>query len=187
LSANIQSIQRVIVAVILLQRLAQIRNGTVMIGVAHEPEAVSSARLIVLPAGVRVQASSGSKLCKSHLAVGAAGWIMLLIGCQRARLSAAVLSLVAALCFTNAARAESQVIGVGPQVGYLFPAAGVQGYINLKGYGEFDGVDRMHGWNAWLTLSPSPSLSPAPPSAQAPAAHYYPAAKTVDAMSKIKS
>jgi hypothetical protein len=57
---------------------------------------------------------------------------------------------------------ESQVIGVGPQIGYLFPVAGMQGYINLKGYGEFDGVDRPHGYNVWLTLS----LSPALPSAQ---------------------
>ena len=55
------------------------------------------------------------------------------------------------------------MIGVGPQFGYLFPVAGMQGYLNLKTYGEFDGVDRPHGWNVWLTLS----LSPALPSAQA--------------------
>jgi hypothetical protein len=65
-------------------------------------------------------------------------------------------------CLPQLCPFESQVIGVGPQVGYLFPVAGMQGYINLKGYGEFDGVDRPHGWNVWLTLS----LSPAPPSAQ---------------------
>jgi hypothetical protein len=65
-------------------------------------------------------------------------------------------------CLPQLCPFESQVIGVGPQIGYLFPVAGMQGYINLKGYGEFDGVDRPHGYNVWLTLS----LSPAPPSAQ---------------------
>jgi hypothetical protein len=56
---------------------------------------------------------------------------------------------------------KSQVIGVGPQIGYIFPVAGMQGYINLKAYGEFDGHDRPSGWNSWLTFV----LSPAPPAA----------------------
>jgi hypothetical protein len=51
---------------------------------------------------------------------------------------------------------ESRVIGIGPQIGYLFPVAGMQGYVNLKGYGEFDAHDRPSGWNVWLTLSISP-------------------------------
>ena len=51
---------------------------------------------------------------------------------------------------------ESRVIGIGPQVGYLFPVAGMQGYVNLKTYGEFDARNRPSGWNAWLTLSISP-------------------------------
>ena len=57
---------------------------------------------------------------------------------------------------------ESEVIAVGPQIGYIFPVAGMQGYINLKAYGEFDGHDRPSGWNAWLTFV----LSPAPPAAE---------------------
>jgi hypothetical protein len=52
---------------------------------------------------------------------------------------------------------ESRVIGIGPQIGYLFPVAGMQGYVNLKGYGEFDARNRPSGWNAWLTLSISPT------------------------------
>ncbi len=32
----------------------------------------------------------------------------------------------------------------------------MQGYVNLKGYGEFDGTHRPTGWNAWLTFSISP-------------------------------
>lgn len=54
---------------------------------------------------------------------------------------------------------ESRVIGVGPQIGYLFPVAGMQGYVNLKAYGEFDARNRPSGWNAWLTLSISPAAA----------------------------
>jgi hypothetical protein len=57
---------------------------------------------------------------------------------------------------------ESRVIGIGPQIGYLFPVAGMQGYVNLKAYGEFDAGNRPSGWNAWLTLS----ISPAAPAAE---------------------
>jgi hypothetical protein len=53
----------------------------------------------------------------------------------------------------------SRVVGVGPQIGYLFPLGNYQGYLNLKGYGEFDPHDRLSGYNAWLTLAISP---PAP-------------------------
>jgi hypothetical protein len=56
---------------------------------------------------------------------------------------------------------ESRVIGVGPQIGYLFPVGKLQGYLNLKAYWEFAAQDRPDGWNAWLTLSLSPSASEA--------------------------
>jgi hypothetical protein len=59
---------------------------------------------------------------------------------------------------------QSQVLGVGPQVGYVFPIGGMQGYLNLKAYGEFAGADRPTGWNAWLTFV----LSPAAPAPAAP-------------------
>jgi hypothetical protein len=29
----------------------------------------------------------------------------------------------------------------------------MQGYVNLKGHGEFDAHDRASGWHAWLTFS----------------------------------
>ena len=54
---------------------------------------------------------------------------------------------------------RSRVLGVGPQIGYLFPVGNMQGYLNLKGYGEFDAANRPSGWNTWLTFS----ISPAPP------------------------
>jgi hypothetical protein len=56
-------------------------------------------------------------------------------------------------------------LGVGPQVVFIFPVGGMQGYLNFKGYGEFDGSDRPTGWNAWATVV----ISPAAPAAAAPA------------------
>ncbi len=64
-------------------------------------------------------------------------------------------------CLPQLCPFKSQVTAVGPQIGYIFPVAGIQGYVNLKAYGEFDGHDRPSGWNVWLTLV----LSPAPPAA----------------------
>jgi hypothetical protein len=61
---------------------------------------------------------------------------------------------------------ESRVMGIGPQVGFLFPVGdGLQGYLNLKGYKEFNAENRPHGWNAWVTLSFSPAQQ-TPSSAQ---------------------
>jgi len=61
---------------------------------------------------------------------------------------------------------KSRVMGIGPQLGYLFPVGNMQGYFNIKGYGEFDHDNRPDGWNLWLTfvLSPAPpTTEPAPP------------------------
>ena len=57
---------------------------------------------------------------------------------------------------------ELGVIGVGPQIGFIFPVGSVQAYVNLKAYWEFDAHDRPSGWNTWLTLSLSP-IAPANP------------------------
>jgi hypothetical protein len=51
---------------------------------------------------------------------------------------------------------RSRVFGIGPQVGFLFPVGDMQGYLNLKGYGEFEAQNRPSGWNTWLTFSISP-------------------------------
>lgn len=56
---------------------------------------------------------------------------------------------------------ESRVMGVGPQIGYLFPVGDLQGYVNLKGYGEFDNNARPDGWNVWLTFVLSPKAAEA--------------------------
>ena len=34
----------------------------------------------------------------------------------------------------------------------------MQGYLNLKGYGEFDAANRPSGWNTWLTFEISEAL-----------------------------
>jgi hypothetical protein len=53
---------------------------------------------------------------------------------------------------------KSRVLGVGPQVGYIFPiSSDVQGYVNVKGYGEFAGDNRPTGWNFWLTFALTPA------------------------------
>jgi hypothetical protein len=54
---------------------------------------------------------------------------------------------------------QSQVVGMGPQLGFIFPVGNMQGYLNLKGYGEFAAQNRPHGWNTWVTFV----ISPAPP------------------------
>jgi hypothetical protein len=62
---------------------------------------------------------------------------------------------------------ESQVFGVGPQVGYVIPLGDHQGYLNLKGYKEFGAEHRPEGWNVWLTFVISPA-APTPPAAKPP-------------------
>jgi hypothetical protein len=44
----------------------------------------------------------------------------------------------------------------------------MQGYLNIKGYGEFAAENRPSGWNAWVTFSISPA---APPPAVTPTKH----------------
>ena len=58
---------------------------------------------------------------------------------------------------------QSQVVGIGPQIGFLFPVGDMQGYLNLKAYGEFAAENRPSGWNTWVTFSISPPAPGAPP------------------------
>ena len=45
---------------------------------------------------------------------------------------------------------------MGPQFGYLFPVGDMQGYLNLKAYGEFNAANRPSGRNTWLTSQSRP-------------------------------
>lgn len=58
---------------------------------------------------------------------------------------------------------QSQVAGIGPQLGWSVPIGGIEAFVGVKGYKEFAAQNRAAGWNFWLTLSPS--LPPAPPAA----------------------
>jgi hypothetical protein len=60
---------------------------------------------------------------------------------------------------------ESRVFSIGPQLGYIFPIAGKQGFLGLKSYFEFEAKNRPEGWNTWLTFAisdaaPAPSAAP---------------------------
>jgi hypothetical protein len=59
---------------------------------------------------------------------------------------------------------QSRVAGLGAQVGYSFPVGKLQGYANLKGYGDFGAENRASGWSVWLVFS----ISPPEPAAASP-------------------
>jgi hypothetical protein len=62
---------------------------------------------------------------------------------------------------------RSRVLGIGPQIGYIFPIGDNQAFLGLKAYGEFDAANRPSGWNTWLTFS----ISEAAPTAVTPTRH----------------
>jgi hypothetical protein len=62
---------------------------------------------------------------------------------------------------------RGRILGVGPQIGYTFPVGDLQGFLGLRGYGEFDAANRASGWNTWLTFA----ISPAAPAAVTPTRH----------------
>ena len=59
---------------------------------------------------------------------------------------------------------RSRVLGIGPQIGYAFPLGDMQGFLGLRGYGDFDAANRAPGWSTWLTFA----ISPAEPTAAKP-------------------
>ena len=95
---------------------------------------------------------AASQFLSQQFSVGVVGYVYKEVGCDSGsgdRLG----------CF------QSQVVGIGPQLTYLFPVGNMQGYLNVKGYKEFAAQNRADGWNAWLTFAispaaPSPASSP---------------------------
>jgi len=58
-------------------------------------------------------------------------------------------------------------VGIGPQIGFLFPVGDYQGYLNIKGYKDLAVENRAEGWSTWITFAitpkaPEPSPSPSP-------------------------
>jgi hypothetical protein len=92
-----------------------------------------------------------SQFLSKQVQVGLVGYVYKEIGCDSG-------SGDRVGCF------QSQVVGVGPQIGFIFPVGDMQGYLNIKGYKEFAAENRPDGWNTWITFA----ISPAAPSAAAP-------------------
>ena len=85
-----------------------------------------------------------SQFLTKQLQIGLVGYVYKQIGCDSG-------SGDRVGCF------QSQVVGVGPQIGYIFPVGDMQGYLNLKGYKEFAAENRPEGWNTWVTFVISPA------------------------------
>src|SRR6266576_1410506 len=64
---------------------------------------------------------------------------------------------------------RSRVLGVGPQIGYTFPVADMQGFVGLRAYGDFDAANRAPGWSTWLTFA----ISPAEPTVAKPVRQMF--------------
>jgi hypothetical protein len=48
---------------------------------------------------------------------------------------------------------KSRTTAIGPQIGFFLPFGTREGYLNVRGYYEFDARNRLDGWNAYITLS----------------------------------
>jgi hypothetical protein len=88
-----------------------------------------------------------SQFLTKQLQVGLVGYVYKEIGCDSGAGDRVG-------CF------QSQVVGVGPQIGFIFPVGNMQGYLNFKGYREFAAEHRPDGWNAWVTFVISPAAPP---------------------------
>jgi hypothetical protein len=62
---------------------------------------------------------------------------------------------------------RSRVLGIGPQLGYIFKIGDNTAFLGAKAYGEFDHANRPSGWNTWLTFS----ISEAVPTTVTPTKH----------------
>jgi len=91
-----------------------------------------------------------SQFLSKEVMVGLVGYIYKEIGCDSG-------SGDRVGCF------QSQVFGIGPQIGFLFPVGDMQGYLNFKAYGEFGNENRPAGFNTWVTFAISPPTPGAPP------------------------
>jgi hypothetical protein len=96
---------------------------------------------------------AASKFLTKQFQVGVVGYVYRELGCDSG-------SGDRVGCF------QSQVIGAGPQLGFIIPlSTEMQGYLNLKSYWEFGNQNRPDGWNAWVTfvISPAEQTPSTPP------------------------
>jgi hypothetical protein len=59
---------------------------------------------------------------------------------------------------------RGMAVGIGPQIGFLFPVGDYQGYLNLKGLADIEVENRPQGWSTWVTFAISPKAPEPPPS-----------------------
>jgi hypothetical protein len=103
--------------------------------------------------GVDMHLDWGASLFPTkQLQIGVVGYVYKEIGCDSG-------SGDRVGCF------QSQVVGIGPQAGFIFPLGDMQGYLNIKAYREFSAEHRADGWNSWVSFTISPAAAP-PPSAR---------------------
>ncbi len=69
---------------------------------------------------------------------------------------------------------RGRTVGIGPQIGFLFPNLfeGYQGYLNLRGYRDLETENRPSGYSTWATFSIAPA-APEPPPAASPIVRKY--------------
>jgi hypothetical protein len=60
---------------------------------------------------------------------------------------------------------EGRTVGIGPQVGFLFPVSDYQGYLNIKAYADLAVENRPQGFSTWVTFALSPKMPEPPPAA----------------------
>jgi hypothetical protein len=58
---------------------------------------------------------------------------------------------------------KSRVAGLGPQIGFFLPFGDRHGYLNFRGYYEFDARNRLEGWSAYVALSVEAPETKSPP------------------------
>ena len=67
---------------------------------------------------------------------------------------------------------KGMAVGIGPQIGFLFPVGDYQGYLNIKGYKDLEVENRPQGWSTWVTFAIQPK-APAPPATATPISRKY--------------
>ena len=87
---------------------------------------------------------SASQFLTKQFQIGVVGYLYQEVGCDSG-------SGDRVGCF------QSRVASVGAQLGYIIPMGDLQGYINVKGYKEFESEHRPEGWNVWLTFALTPA------------------------------
>lgn len=67
---------------------------------------------------------------------------------------------------------KGMAVGIGPQIGFLFPVGDMQGYLNVKGYADLETENRPKGWSTWVSFVLSPK-APEPPPTTKPIVRKY--------------